>query len=248
MIVLLPPSETKRVGGDGSPLRLPDLGWPECSALRADLVSELVDLASDPRRAGGRWGSPRPRTPRSNATHPCVKSPTLPAISRYTGVLYDALDVGSLRGAAATCAYARLAIGSALFGLLRAGDHIPAYRLSASSKLPGRPGLAPAGDRFSNLCWPNWPAAISWSICAQRPTSASVGSVTRSVSTSSPSIPTGGEQRSPISTRRIKAGWPGAGHASTSEPDDAAAVAAVAGRAGMRVEQDGNHLTVMVDP
>ncbi len=66
----------------------------------------------------------------------------LPALHRYTGVLYDALDAGSLRGAAAARAGARLIIGSALFGLLRATDPVPAYRLSAGSALPGRPTLA----------------------------------------------------------------------------------------------------------
>ena len=71
-------------------------------------------------------------------------SPTVPALHRYTGVLYDALDVGSLRGAAAARARRRLAVGSALFGLLTADDPVPAYRLSAASALPGRGTLAAA--------------------------------------------------------------------------------------------------------
>jgi cytoplasmic iron level regulating protein YaaA (DUF328/UPF0246 family) len=57
-------------------------------------------------------------------------------------VLYDALDFGSLRGASAARAAERLAVGSALFGLLRADDPVPAYRLSAGSALPGRGTLA----------------------------------------------------------------------------------------------------------
>ena len=69
-------------------------------------------------------------------------SPTVPALHRYTGVLYDALDVGSLRGAAAVRARRRLVVGSALFGLLTADDPVPAYRLSAGSALPGRGTLA----------------------------------------------------------------------------------------------------------
>ncbi|HEX4361378.1 MAG TPA: peroxide stress protein YaaA, partial [Pseudonocardia sp.] len=44
----------------------------------------------------------------------------------------------SLRGASAARAAERLAVGSALFGLLRADDPVPAYRLSAGSALPGR--------------------------------------------------------------------------------------------------------------
>ena len=34
---------------------------------------------------------------------------------------------------------------------------------------------------------------------------------------------------------------------SRAEPDDAAKVAAIARRAGMRVERDGNELTVVID-
>ena len=70
-----------------------------------------------------------------------LTSPTLPALDRYTGVIYDALDVGSLTRAQRRRADARLAVGSALFGLLRAGDPVPAYRLSAGSLLPGLPPL-----------------------------------------------------------------------------------------------------------
>ncbi|OMQ14037.1 hypothetical protein A7K94_0219445, partial [Modestobacter sp. VKM Ac-2676] len=68
-------------------------------------------------------------------------SPTLPAIERYTGVLYDALDVRSLTRAQRARAAGRLAVGSALFGVVRAGDRVPAYRLSAGSALPGLPTL-----------------------------------------------------------------------------------------------------------
>ena len=65
----------------------------------------------------------------------------MPAIERYTGVLYDALDVRSLTRAQRRRAGGRLAVGSALFGLLRAEDPVPAYRLSAGSSLPGLPSL-----------------------------------------------------------------------------------------------------------
>ncbi len=58
-------------------------------------------------------------------------------------MLYDALDHASLTKAGKTKAAERLAIGSALFGVVRAADPIPpAYRLSGGSKLPGMPTLA----------------------------------------------------------------------------------------------------------
>ena len=47
MIVLLPPSETKRAGGDAPALRLEALGHPSLTPVREDLVDELVALAAD---------------------------------------------------------------------------------------------------------------------------------------------------------------------------------------------------------
>jgi cytoplasmic iron level regulating protein YaaA (DUF328/UPF0246 family) len=64
-------------------------------------------------------------------------SPTLPTIDRYTGVLYDALDAGSLPEVARERAGEIVAVHSALFGLTGGLDPIPAYRLSADSRLPG---------------------------------------------------------------------------------------------------------------
>jgi cytoplasmic iron level regulating protein YaaA (DUF328/UPF0246 family) len=48
----------------------------------------------------------------------------------YTGVLYEALDLVGLPPAARARAGSSVLIVSALFGLLRPGDVIPAYRLS----------------------------------------------------------------------------------------------------------------------
>ncbi|MGB5798157.1 MAG: peroxide stress protein YaaA, partial [Mycolicibacter algericus] len=142
MIVLLPPSETKRTGGDGQPLRLDALGSPQLNGLRATLVDELIALAADPEASRHALALSAAQDAEIERNAQLRTAPTAPAINRYTGVLYEALDVDSLRGAAAARATARLAVGSALFGLLRATDQVPAYRLSAASKLPGQPGLA----------------------------------------------------------------------------------------------------------
>ncbi|MCV7128775.1 peroxide stress protein YaaA, partial [Mycolicibacterium vanbaalenii] len=142
MIVLLPPSETKRPGGDGPALALDAMSFALLRDTREELVGELAELAADrpaSRKALGISASQDAEIDRNAALR---TAPTLPAIHRYTGVLYDALDVESLHGAAAGRAQSRLAVVSALFGLIRAGDRIPAYRLSAGSKLPGRPTLA----------------------------------------------------------------------------------------------------------
>jgi hypothetical protein len=62
-------------------------------------------------------------------------APTLPAIERYTGVLYDPL--GAARADEATRAWwaEHVVVQSAMFGPVGAGDPLPAYRLSHDSRL-----------------------------------------------------------------------------------------------------------------
>ncbi|MGY1665068.1 peroxide stress protein YaaA [Geodermatophilus sp. SYSU D00696] len=141
MLVLLPPSETKAPDGDGAPLDLGALSVPELTPVRERLVSALVTLAADPAAARAALGlSPGQDAELARNAALCT-SPTTPAVRRYTGVLYDALGVRTMTRAQRSRADRRLAVGSALFGLVRAGDPIPAYRLSAGSALPGLPTL-----------------------------------------------------------------------------------------------------------
>ena len=170
MIVLLPPSETKRGGGAGPPLSLDALSSPTLGPLRAALVDELVTLAGDRsacRRALGISASQDFEIDRNAALRSAA---TLPAVSRYTGVLYDALDVESLRGAAAGRARARLAINSALFGLLRADDPYPHTASPPRQNCRDNRAWPLAGDHCSNPCWPSWPPTSWLSICDRGPT------------------------------------------------------------------------------
>lgn len=142
MLVILPPSETKSDGGALGPLDLDALSLPQLTAVRDKLVTELVGLSADPgaaRKALALGKGAESEIARNAALR---TSPTRPALERYTGVLYDALDARSFTKAQRAKALARLAIGSALFGVVRAGDPIPAYRLSGGSKLPGLPTLS----------------------------------------------------------------------------------------------------------
>jgi cytoplasmic iron level regulating protein YaaA (DUF328/UPF0246 family) len=161
-------------------------------------------------------------------------------------VLYDALDAGSLRGAAAERARARLAVGSALFGLLRADDPVPAYRLSAGSALPAggtlaarwRPVLEPelaalaATELVVDLRSGSYaalgrvPGAVTVNVLAERPDGG------RSVVSHFNKAHKGRLARVLASTR--------------AEPTDAAGVAAIARRAGMRVERRGAALEIVV--
>jgi uncharacterized protein len=246
VLVLLPPSETKRDGGDGPPLRLEALSHPALDTVRKSLVSELVGLAAD--RAGSRaaLGISASQDAEIARNAALWTSPTMPALQRYTGVLYDALDVGSLRGAAAGRARARLAVASALFGLLRADDPVPAYRLSAGSALPSggtlaarwKPVLEPelaavaAGELVVDLrsgayaALGRAPGAVTVNVLAERP-DGSRGVVSHFNKAHKGRL------------ARVLAG-------SRAEPSDAAGVAAIARRAGMRVQRRGSTLEIII--
>jgi uncharacterized protein len=136
MLVLLPPSETKADGGDGAPLDLDALSFPELNPIRQRLVSALVELAGDVPASLATLGLTERQTDEVARNAALRSSPTMPALSRYTGVLYDALNVGSFSRAERRRANARLVVASALFGVVRADDPVPVYRLSGGTTLP----------------------------------------------------------------------------------------------------------------
>lgn len=142
MLIVLPPSETKAPGGRGPALDLAELSFPLLNSVRADLVQDLATLPVEKALEVLKI-SEKLRT-EAEANRALRESPTMPAIHRYTGVLFDALDAGSLPHAA----FSRLAVGSALFGVVRALDPIPRYRLSGGTRLPDSPTMK---ARWGNL-------------------------------------------------------------------------------------------------
>lgn len=136
MLILLPPSETKRSGGTGrfdpEALRFSAQLGDARAAVRGalELVSSDEDHATKALKLGVKN--------RDERLHNLSlgESGVMPAIERYTGVLYDALDAVSLTGAARDWLDEHVVVQSALFGVIGAGDPIPAYRLSAGSRLP----------------------------------------------------------------------------------------------------------------
>ncbi|QCB28680.1 peroxide stress protein YaaA [Corynebacterium endometrii] len=134
MLIILPPSETKAHGGDGAPLDYTTLSFTELTDIRKDIAADLQALDVDEALAALKLSEKL--RPEAESNQSLEASPTMPAIYRYTGVLYDALDAPSLPREALE----RLAVGSALFGVVRATDPIPHYRLSGGSKLPARDG------------------------------------------------------------------------------------------------------------
>lgn len=155
MLILLPPSETKRAGGSGileaDNLRASSVLGAARKQVRAALESLSTDpvAAAKPLKLGLRTQGELEHNLRLG------ESGVLPAIERYTGVLYDALDTTTLGPLSRAWLDAHVLVQSALFGLVRAGDQIPAYRLSASSRLPELVGSLKAVWRSAHegLTW-----------------------------------------------------------------------------------------------
>jgi len=138
VLVLLPPSEGKTVARRGKPLDLTGLSFPGLTATRETVLETVVALARrDPQQALDVLGL-SPRQLDEVARDAVLETaPTAPASKVYSGVLYEALDLASLDPTAKRRAQRQLVVSSALFGALRVGDRIPAYRLSGDTSLPG---------------------------------------------------------------------------------------------------------------
>ena len=142
MLIVLPPSETKASGGDSAPMAL---SFPSLDPVRTLLLDELTHTLVDTQMSELKI----PASKRAEAEENLAlrAAPVMPAIRRYTGVLYDALDASTLP----VEALHRLAVGSSLFGLVRAGDLIPRYRVSGGSKVGGKTMRAWWGTSVSDV-------------------------------------------------------------------------------------------------
>jgi cytoplasmic iron level regulating protein YaaA (DUF328/UPF0246 family) len=246
VLVLLPPSETKHPGGSGARLDLDALCAPQLNPVRTELAEALVKLADDVPASRAALGLSPKQDDEVARNAALWTSPTLPAIERYTGVLYDALDVGTLSRARRARADRRLAVGSALFGLVRAADAIPAYRLSAGSSLPGlptlralwKPALAPLLARVDDLvvdlrsgsyaALAPVPGAVTVEVLSERPDGA------RSVVSHFNKAHKGRLARLLATT--------------TAEPDDVVRLRGLLRRAGLHVEHDRSTVLTLVVP
>ncbi|MCA0379871.1 MAG: peroxide stress protein YaaA [Actinobacteria bacterium] len=155
MHILLPPSETKRSGG-GSVFSAESLAHGGAlHATRIRVRDALVTLSGDAEAAAKPLKLGVKNQDERLHNLELDTSGAMPAIERYTGVLYDALDAATLDEGARAWLAAHVSVQSALFGLIRADDLIPAYRLSGSSRLP-------ALSTTLKRAWSDAHDAITW--------------------------------------------------------------------------------------
>ena len=137
VLILLPPSEGKTTPAKGPALDLTALSFPELVPQRTEVLRALVSLCSGPpEKAQQTLGISARMTAEVHRNASLLSQPCAPAIEIYTGVLYEALDWQTLTAVERKRAHKHLAIASALLGLVRPQDLIPAYRLSGDTSLP----------------------------------------------------------------------------------------------------------------
>lgn len=134
-LLLVPPSRGVREGGDASVTWADtSLAEGEAGSARRRVIAAARKLRGDDLAdaIGGTAAVPDARRMLDNVH----RAPTMPAVERYAGVVYDHLDVTSLSAAARQRAHDHVLVPSALFGPVRGGDPIPAYRLLMLARLP----------------------------------------------------------------------------------------------------------------
>ena len=143
MLILLPPSEGKAAPRRGKSLDDAALSFPVLTEARKAVREALVGLCTDdPDRAAAVLDLSPGQRDLIELNAGIASAPTARADRIYAGVLYDALGFETLSPAAKRRAGSRVALVSSLFGLVRPGDRIPAYRLSGDAVLPGLGSVA----------------------------------------------------------------------------------------------------------
>jgi len=149
LLLLLPPSEGKREGGDGP-------AWdPADGAFGTALGRRRIRVVSALRKARGGnaalLGVGGPTLERARAVNRSLRgAPTMPAWQRYSGVVWDHL------GPATLADRSPIVVVSGLHGLVGAEDPLPDYRLKMSAN------VAPLGKLST---W--WRPAVSAELAAR---------------------------------------------------------------------------------
>ena len=164
MLLLLPPSETKDVGGKPLNIGQVALTFGQLNEARDQVYAALKSLCEgDADVAAKVLGLGKKQLADLQVNLAVQTSPIMPALDRYTGTLYDGLHGRGLKGTptefaslgevARARAKDTLLVQSALFGLIPAMNLIPNYRLSGTTRLPGL-SLKDVWSQAHDRVWP----------------------------------------------------------------------------------------------
>ncbi|MCB0995363.1 MAG: peroxide stress protein YaaA [Acidimicrobiales bacterium] len=137
-IILLPPSEGKAPGGRGAPWRDAKHEFTDLDEARSDVIVALVEaMAGDEAMRAKLLGVKGEALAAATAANlELDTSPTLPAIERFTGVLYDALDHASLDRTLRRRLGRQVLVFSGVFGVVTPNDPLPDHKCKMSATLP----------------------------------------------------------------------------------------------------------------
>jgi len=136
VLLLLPPSESKRIGGSNLTIEQVHLSYGQLNEARDLVLGDLLKLCKDKAEAA-RVLKLSPKQLGEIDLNLAIKTaPTMPAYQRYEGTLYKAIGVESFSSHEIELMKSHVLMQSALFGLISATDRIPWYRLSAGTVLP----------------------------------------------------------------------------------------------------------------
>lgn len=119
------------------------LSYPDLTETRQRVAEALGETSAQPDAAARLGVSPNLVEELGRNTR-LFDAPAVAAQDLYTGVLYDALDIGSMDSAALRRARRWLVVVSALYGALRMRDKVAPYRLSMAVNLDGLGPVAAA--------------------------------------------------------------------------------------------------------
>jgi cytoplasmic iron level regulating protein YaaA (DUF328/UPF0246 family) len=136
VLLLLPPSETKRQGGSNLTIEQVHLSYGQLNEARDLVLEDLLKVCkSKPKAAKVLKLSPK-QLGEIDLNLAIRTAPTMPAYERYEGTLYKAIDSATFTSHEVEMMRSHVLMQSALFGLISATDRIPWYRLSAGTVLP----------------------------------------------------------------------------------------------------------------
>jgi cytoplasmic iron level regulating protein YaaA (DUF328/UPF0246 family) len=140
-LILLPPSEGKAIGGTGPVWTAGAGSWSQLDSRRLSVAKALRAAMRKPVASRAKLlGVKGEALAVATATNLGVlDGPTMPAIERYTGVLYDELAASTLPAAVRRRLEGQVVIFSGLLGVVRPTDPIPDYKLKMGAAV-GRPG------------------------------------------------------------------------------------------------------------
>ena len=141
VVVLLPPSEGKAPGGTRPPWRAGSGRFGRrLGRARTEVASALAAVGGGDVKLLGVSGAHLERARAANAD--VVGAPTLPAAHRFTGVVWEHLDLAGLPAGAQRRAAERIVVINALAGASAIDDPLPDFRLKLSASLPSVGRLA----------------------------------------------------------------------------------------------------------